>query len=906
MLPLLVAALTFPLLSFVLLILGGRSWGGHGRTVGTLAAAASAVCSLAALAGLLFAGAETSSPPVGSAPWAWDWITFSDGVVLQIGARADALTAALSAVVGVVSTCVHVFSWGYMAGDARPDRYFAALSLFGFAMLGLLISDNLLMVLLFWEGVGFASYLLIGHWYERPAAADAATKAFVVNRVGDAGMIIGIALLLAAVRPPADGAGAVSPLNLAYLLNHPDLLAVAHPAAAGHPIPSPPAPLPRGGEGSHASAPPAAAIDYTLLTLAGVCLFLGAVGKSAQFPLHIWLADAMEGPTPVSALIHAATMVAAGVYLTARIFPILTPAALLFVAYTGAVTLMLGALLALVQSDIKRVLAYSTISQLGYMVLAVGLGAPAAALLHLFTHAFFKALLFLGAGSVRHATGHRSDIFRLGGLRRKLPVTAAAFLIGCLSLAGLPPLLMSGFFSKEAVLAAALDFAVGTGHWVLLLLPVTAAGLTAFYLARVYLAVFEGRPHDQTVSAADESGHGRVMLVPLMVLAALSFAPVCLAAGLLDQRALHPAFLTATDPATGLTGGQTSLITALGGTPVSPGAVGHAALPVAVTTVSLSGLAVAGLFYGLRVFSHGEIRRRFSPIHGLLSAGFHLDAAAGRAASAAVAVGRGLDWFDRVVIDGLLHLTARGARGLGTMCARHDAVMLDALVNHTARVFYTAGEGLRHVQAGGLRNYVQLLVGGSVAAGVAAAAVLLPETQAARAATGTFLAGVGLAVVIRRSLMPVQIGPTTATFVTAALGLGILLEPGGARSAGAAMLSGLCLMRLLSWVARSPSSERFSGVPGTAVLTALGLYFDPAMFAVGTTAGAALEGSFVFLHRRAAVTILLALSLVAAALLPENPMTRAALAGLSGGLLTGHIGAWTLKAIQHGPAELLR
>ena len=887
MLPLLVAALTFPLLSFVLLILGGRSWGGHGRIVGTLAAAASAACSLAALAGLLSAGADASSPPVGSA-WAWNWITFSDGVVLQIGARADALTVALSAVVGVVSTCVHVFSWGYMAGDARPDRYFAALSLFGFSMLGLLISDNLLMVLLFWEGVGFASYLLIGHWYERPAAADAATKAFVVNRVGDAGMIIGIALLMAAVRPPADAAGAVSPLNLGYLLNHPDLLQLAHPGIA-------------------AAAPSGTAvIDYTLLSLAGVCLFLGAVGKSAQFPLHIWLADAMEGPTPVSALIHAATMVAAGVYLTARIFPILTPAALLFVAYTGAVTLMLGALLALVQSDIKRVLAYSTVSQLGYMVLAVGLGAPAAALLHLFTHAFFKALLFLGAGSVRHATHHRSDIFRLGGLRRKLPVTAAAFLIGCLSLAGLPPLLMSGFFSKEAVLAAALDFAVGTGHWVLLLLPVTAAFLTAFYLARLYLAVFEGRPHDETVSAADESAHGRVMLVPLIVLAVLSFAPVCLAAGLLDQRALHPAFLTATDPATGLTGGQTSLITALGGTPVSLGAVGHAALPVAVTTVSLSGLAVAGLFYGLRVFSHGEIRQRFSPIHGLLSAGFHLDAAAGRAASAAVAVGRGLDWFDRVVIDGVLHLTARGTRGLGTMCARHDAVMLDALVNHTARVFYTAGEGLRHVQAGGLRNYVQLLVGGSVAAGVAAAAVLLPETQAARAATGTFLAGVGLAVVIRRSLMPVQIGPTTATFVTAALGLGILLEPGGARSAGAAMLSGLCLMRLLSWVARSPSSERFSGVPGTAVLTALGIYFDPAMFAVGTTAGAALEGSFVFLHRRAAVTILLALSLVAAALLPENPMTRAALAGLSGGLLTGHIGAWTLKAIQHGPAELLR
>jgi NADH-quinone oxidoreductase subunit L len=282
-----------------------------------------------------------------------------------------------------------VYSIGYMHGDPRYSRFFAYLSMFTFSICGIVLSDNLITLFAFWELVGVSSYFLIGFWFEKDSASDAAKKAFIVNRVGDAGFLIGIGLVLTAL-----GGHFTNPFNLNNIFAG---------ISAGH-------------------------MSGGMLTAAGICLFLGAVGKSAQFPLHIWLPDAMEGPTPVSALIHAATMVAAGVFLTARIFPMLTPDAMLFIAYIGGVTALMAAIIAVVRNDIKRVLAYSTMSQLGYMIMALGVGAYAAGFMHLITHAVFKALLFLGSGSVIHAV-HTQDMREMGGLRKKMPVTFLTFLI---------------------------------------------------------------------------------------------------------------------------------------------------------------------------------------------------------------------------------------------------------------------------------------------------------------------------------------------------------------------------------------------------------------------------------------------------------------------------------------------
>ncbi|MEC7199605.1 MAG: NADH-quinone oxidoreductase subunit L, partial [Verrucomicrobiota bacterium] len=339
------------------------------------------------------------------------WIAIGD-FNATIGVKLDRLSALMLLVVTGVGALIHWYSQGYMEGDRSYARYFASLSLFSFSMLGIVLATNLMQMFIFWELVGVSSYLLIGFWHERPAAADACKKAFITNRLGDFGFLIGIIMVWAA-------AGS---LNFGLLekamQEQPELLG----ASAG---------------------------------LIGLLLFCGAMGKSAQFPLHVWLPDAMEGPTPVSALIHAATMVAAGVFMLCRIFFLLSPDALSIIAWIGGATALMAAVIALQQDDIKRILAYSTLSQLGYMVMAVGLHAPGAAMFHLTTHAFFKAMLFLGAGSVIHALHHEQNIWKMGGLREKMPATYRTFLIGTLALCGVPPL--SGFFSKDGILAAAAD-----------------------------------------------------------------------------------------------------------------------------------------------------------------------------------------------------------------------------------------------------------------------------------------------------------------------------------------------------------------------------------------------------------------------------------------------------------------
>jgi proton-translocating NADH-quinone oxidoreductase chain L len=401
----------------------------------------------------------------------------------------DPLSAIMLAMVTFIATWIALFSAGYMHGDGGYVRYFAVMSLFVFSMCGLVLANNILLLVAFWEGVGLCSYLLVGYYFEKPSAAAAARKAFLVTRLGDTGLIIGIFLLWKMGNWHTD-------LNLLF----------------DHITKTPP--------------------DPTMLTTALLCLFAGAVGKSAQFPLYVWLPDAMEGPTPVSALIHAATMVTAGVYLTARCAPLfaMSPDAQMIVAWAGGITALLAAFIALAQNDLKRVLAYSTVSQLGFMFLALGtmgaispVFAVTAAMFHLFTHAFFKALLFLSAGSVMHAMGNVIDMRRFGGLRKLLPVTHVTFLCGAAALAGLP--LLSGFWSKDMVLeslAAASESNTTpytSVYFTLMIVAFLTAGLTAFYTFRAYFLTFWG---EQKVP--EEAGHHahespKIMTVPLMVLA---------------------------------------------------------------------------------------------------------------------------------------------------------------------------------------------------------------------------------------------------------------------------------------------------------------------------------------------------------------------------------------------------
>ena len=405
-----------------------------------------------------------------------------EGFHVEWALHYDTLSAMMVAMVTFIATLIHIYSVGYMSHDATVPRFFSYLSLFTFAMLMLVTADNLVQLFFGWEGVGLASYLLIGYWYDRPSANRAAMKAFVVNRVGDLFFAVGIALVFVVF-------GSVE---------FPDIFAHVHDHA---------------GDTYHVLGG-----TWRAYEVIGVLLFLGAAGKSAQLGLHVWLPDAMEGPTPVSALIHAATMVTAGVFLMARMSPILeyAPGALGFVAFMGATTCLFAATIGCVQNDIKRIIAYSTMSQLGYMFLAAGVGAYQASVFHLFTHAFFKALLFLGAGSVIHAMSDEQDIRRMGGIWRKIPITYVVMWVGSLALAGIP--IFAGYYSKDAILEAAWakGSAVGTYGYVC---GIVAAFLTAFYSWRLLILTFHGKPRadQKTMDHVHESP--AVMTGPLVVLA---------------------------------------------------------------------------------------------------------------------------------------------------------------------------------------------------------------------------------------------------------------------------------------------------------------------------------------------------------------------------------------------------
>lgn len=583
----------FPLVAYVVLLAAGRKvQEGFAAALGTLAAAASFILSLSIWIALLQGGPQP--------PYLWPWLTFGPepSQTWYVGFEVNALNAVMLVVVSFISTLVLLFSRGYMRGDPRFGVFYQYLLLFVFSMLGLVLSPNLLQLYIFWELVGLCSYLLVGFWYFKPEAAAAAKKAFVVTRLGDLGLLAGMILLYLATGT-FDYEGIFRAVQTGALhIERPD------PAV--------------------------------LTTVAALLIFLGAVGKSAQFPLHVWLPDAMEGPTPVSALIHAATMVAAGVYLVARTFPLFaaSPAALEVVAYIGGTTAILGAAIGLTQRDIKRVIAYSTISQLGYMMMALGVAAYSAAVFHLFTHAFFKALLFLAAGSVIHAV-ETQDLFRMGGLWKRMPITAWTFLFGALALSGIPP--FAGFWSKDEILAATLE----SGHGFLFFLGVAAAFFTAFYIFRVFFLVFAGRYRGERVPREN----GWVMTLPLAILAIMA-----LVAGFFNSPV-----------------GDYAMARFLGEVPGTREAGTGAGTMVLSTLVGLAGAGLAWLMYGKGTLSPERWSLALSPLYRLSYHKFYLDELY-RAVIVRpfAALARGFDWADRVIIDGLVDLAGEGTRAVAS------------------------------------------------------------------------------------------------------------------------------------------------------------------------------------------------------------------------------------------------
>ncbi len=561
----------------------------------------------------------------------------------------------------------------------RYGRFFLFLSLFCFSMLNLVLADNLFQAFLGWELVGICSYLLIGFHYERTNAANAANKAFIVNRVGDAGFVLGLLIiwtnlgtfnfedLFARLRSPhQDNAGTVARGDQ-FVRVHKDGTTLTLDAA-GSEIALTPRQADKdfrslgstteegtertsvqvtGQSTSYGSMP------YWLLVTAGLGIFVGCVGKSAQFPLQVWLPDAMAGPTPVSALIHAATMVAAGVYMVGRCYPLFTSEVLLVIAYTGVITLFIGATTALVMTDIKKVLAWSTVSQLGYMMLALGVGGWAAGLFHLLTHAAFKALLFLGCGSVIHGCHHEQQLIKMGGLGRKMPITAATMLIGVLAIVGAP--LFSGWYSKDAVLAAAFGFVTEHRHHALLfVLPLVTVSLTTFYMFRLWFLTFSGEPRDAHVhQIAQESP--ATMTIPLILLAILSVAagwgwPVWdTEKSWLEQQLRHA---------------QPACVAVDFAAVAHAAHAGHVLVMVLALGLVLIGLLFALLLYYYRTMDPGEATQQFPAVHALLAHKWYFDEIYRVVLAQPVLIlSRRLQSFDLVVIDGLIHVWARLGRG---------------------------------------------------------------------------------------------------------------------------------------------------------------------------------------------------------------------------------------------------
>ncbi|KAB2924726.1 MAG: NADH-quinone oxidoreductase subunit L [Bacteroidetes bacterium] len=661
------AVLLLPLASFTLLIFTGRRYSERSGLVGTAFLGIDLLLAL-----YLLAAKVPSDLKVWDHTFTWiDFHTAVNGVPLKIdiGIMVDDLTAVMLVVVTLISFLVHLFSLAYMKGDVRFSRYYANLGIFTFSMLGIVLTNNYLLMYVFWELVGLSSYLLIGHWYEKKSAADASKKAFLVNRVGDLGFFIGIMIVWMQF----------STLTFDGIFGQ----------IAGGKVPFD---------------------SNAWLTAAGMLIFCGAVGKSAQFPLHVWLPDAMEGPTPVSALIHAATMVAAGVYLTARTFPMLTADALLVIAYVGAVTAFIAATIALVQNDIKKILAYSTVSQLGYMVMGLGVGAYTAGVFHLVTHAAFKAGLFLASGSVIHAMHHAlhhqhdhhtdaQDIRHMGGLKGKMPVTFWTMLIFTLAISGVP--LTSGFMSKDEILAGTLAFSHFTGHTLIPVIGFLVAGLTAFYMFRMLIVVFLGS-HPDAHRAEHLHESPKVMTVPLMVLAALSFFafysfnPLNASHGWFMENVTPPA--VAVPAAAAATATETFVEE-----------VHHQHSLAMLLSVGVAGLGIlaAFVFYHWRKVSADAVMNAAKPVHTFLYNKWFFDELYhATAVAATLGTARALAWFDAVIVDGIVNGAGAVTKGFSTVSGKFDSIVVDGIVNLTATVAGFLGMLLRTVQTGRVQTYI--------------------------------------------------------------------------------------------------------------------------------------------------------------------------------------------------------
>jgi NADH-quinone oxidoreductase subunit L len=637
-----------PLSAFFLIVFFGKKMPGKGAEIGITFTGATLLLGISC-----FAEAIAKHDVVERS---LTWIRFG-GLSLQLGMRVDALASMMFCVVGLVSVLMQIYSLGYMHGDVRYTWYYAAVNLFTGSMLVLVISNNILELLVGWELVGICSYLLIGHWYEEKENSSAAIKAFLTTRFGDLGFEIGVIFLF--VTTHTFNIGRISQLVASHSVNE------------------------------------------TAITIGCLLLFCGAVGKSAQFPLHVWLPDAMAGPTPVSSLIHAATMVTAGVYMVARIYVLFAAShvALTVIGVIASITMLLAAVLACVQRDIKRVLAYSTVSQLGYMMAAMSVGAATAGVFHLWTHAFFKALLFLGSGSVIHAV-HTNDMFEMGGLKRFMPVTYATFVIGSLALAGVPP--FAGFWSKDEIVGAAWS----SGNHLVFAAGIVTAFLTAFYMGRCLSLTFEGRYRRMPLAGAaadDHDGHGEhhlphesppSMTYPLIVLAFLSVVGGFV--GTPFKNAFHEWIAI-------------------------PGAEHGVVVPVMVVSIVL---AVGGLAIGFRMYSRApygfgviDPLSKLGPLYRAAVNRFYIDDLYVKGIVRPVQYGLSnfvYKVLDRKVIDGVVNGAAAGTALVGKLTRRNDERVIDGVVNGFGSITDKASYALRKIQSGNVQGYAAGLFAGVV------------------------------------------------------------------------------------------------------------------------------------------------------------------------------------------------
>ena len=631
-----------PFLAFLIqAILGKRGKSGNVSLIAIL---------LSTILSLIFVFAEVwRSTPI-SADYNWFTIgthTFTIGVLL------NNLTVLMQLIVCVIALPVHIYSRTYMKGDPGIHRYWMYLSLFCFSMLGLTISNNLLMMYIFWELVGFASYLLIGFWFTKESAVQANKKAFIINRIGDLGFLLGIASVYSIY----------GSLNLVELFGKEGLVSTLPQATAGW------------------------------MTFTGICFFVGAMAKSAQFPLHVWLPDAMEGPTAVSSLIHAATMVAAGVFLISTVFPLFNETVLLFITIIGTLTALLSAYFALSQKDIKRILAFSTISQLGFMVVAVGVGAWDAAMFHLATHAFFKCLLFLSAGAIIHEMAHLKkanhldidpqDINNMGGLRKWMPKTFMLMSIASLALAGFP--LTSGFLSKDAILISTFEWALhhGQGFVIIPIVLTIVSILTAFYIGRLIFKVFFGEFRLQ-VEKMNIHEANLTMIGPMIFLAICSLFFVFS----WNPFAYHHSFI--------LSGFDIKY-------PFSEIHSLHIILPIFLTLGSAISWAIGWNWY---VKNKYPLNAQNRWIALSLNQGYLNEIYQKAFVNSTLSLSNGLYWFDRNIIDGFVNMLASVVRGTAQLSSWIDRNIVDGLVNTIGGTTSYIGHLLRWVQNGRLQNYL--------------------------------------------------------------------------------------------------------------------------------------------------------------------------------------------------------